>query len=282
MSVARTFLSSVVFAAVALFADAARADVVVTIIGDVATAAISVEGDDETYTASLRLEFQQPQNLSAACLGITANFLDAAAIAVIDARLPDPIGQQIDEDFPVLVRVEPPPGCGLSFVNEVQFELITADLVYADFSPYRIMKGPVAGPFANVTAAIDAGSIRARGRGGAFSEFVIVEDLNQNFSLDSSELLADLANELDDPDIALTARTALEAEVAVVESAFRSGQIAAARQALLGFESDLRAFAGVGVPNGYAPDVGLTSEIGELLGVSGALAFQLARLDGVP
>jgi len=271
-----------VFAALALFAHSARADVVVTIVGDVATAAITVDGGGETYTATLRLKFQQPQNLTATCLGIAAEFLDAAAIAAIDARLPDPIGQQIDEDFPILVTVEPPLGCGLSFVNEVQFDLTTANLVYADFSPYRIMKGPIAGPFADVTAAVEAGSIRARGRGGAFSQFVIVEDLSQDFLIDSSELISDLADELDDPGIALTARTTLEAELAVIESAFRSGQISAARQALLGFESDLRAFAGVGVPNGYAPDLGLTSEIGELLALSGALGFQLARLDGVP
>ncbi|MGQ0802182.1 MAG: DUF6689 family protein [Pseudomarimonas sp.] len=282
MSVARMLLPTTLFVLIALVASPVQADVVVTIIGDVATAAITVEEDDETYTATLRLEFQQPQNLTEACLGISAAFLDAAAIAAVDARLPDPLGQQIDEDFPILVTVEPPPGCGLSFVNEVQFALTTSNLQYTDFSPYRIMKGPIAAPFADVTAAIESGSIRARGRGGAFSEFVIVEDINQDFSLDASELLADLADELDDPDIALTARTALEAELAVVESAFRSGQIASARQALLGFESDLRAFSGVGVPNGYAPDLGLTSEIGELLGLSGALGFQLARLDGVP
>jgi hypothetical protein len=180
------------------------------------------------------------------------------------------------------VTVEPPLGCGLSFANEVQIELTTADLEHQDFSPYRLMKGPIGGPFANITSAIEAGSIRARGRGGQFSELVIVADLSQDFGLDSTELLSDLADELDDPDIALTARSALEAQLAVVDSAFRSGQIGAARQALVEFEFDLRGFSGAGVPNAYAPDVGLSSEIGELLALSGALGFQLARLDGVP
>jgi hypothetical protein len=265
-----------------LAAGVAQAAVVVTINGDVATAEISIDEDDETYSATLRLSFEQPQNLTEACLGITADFLDPTEIAAIDARLPDPLGQEIDTDFPIRVTVEPPLGCGLSFANEVQIELTTADLEHQDFSPYRLMKGPIGGPFANITSAIEAGSIRARGRGGQFSELVIVADLSQDFGLDSTELLSDLADELDDPDIALTARSALEAQLAVVDSAFRSGQIGAARQALVEFEFDLRGFSGAGVPNAYAPDVGLSSEIGELLALSGALGFQLARLDGVP
>ncbi len=260
----------------------AQAAVVVTIVGDVATAAITIEEGVESYSATLRLSFEQPQNLTEACLGIAADFLDATEIAAIDARLPDPLGLEIDTDFPIRVSVEPPPGCGLSFINEVQIELTTADLDYEDFSPYRLMKGPIAGPFADITAAVEPGSIRARGRGGTFSEFVIVADLSQDFALDSTQLLAALANELDDPDIALTARVALEAQLAIVDSAFRSGQIGAARQALVAFEFDLRGFSGAGVPNAYVPEVGLGSEVGELLALSGALGFQLARLDGVP
>jgi len=258
------------------------AQVDVTITGDVATAVITLEDDDETYEATLRLFFQQPQNLSAACLGISADVLDAVEIGLIDARLPDPAGQEIDQDFPVRVTVEPPLGCGLSFVNEVRIELTTPNLSHQAFSPYRLMKGPINAPFADITSTIEAGSIRARGSGGRFSELLLVSDLSQDFSLDAGALLDDLANELDDPDIAATARSTLEAQLAVVESAFRSGQFSAAREALVQFDGDLRGFSGNGVANAYVANLGSSSEVGELLAISGALAFQLARLDGVP
>ncbi len=254
----------------------------VTIVGDVATAAIEVDDGVDSYSATLRLSFQQPQNLTAACLGIDAELLDAGAIAALDARLPDPAGQQIDPDFPVRIVVEPPPGCGLSFVNEVSFELHTTELNYTPFSPYRLVKAPIGGAFADITAAVESGSIRARGSGGAFSEFAMVQDLSQDHALDAEGLFDELSNELDDPDIALTARSTLEADLAVARGAFDSNQIADARTALAGFESDLRALAGVGVDNDYDAGTALPSEVGELLGISGALGFRLGRLDGVP
>lgn len=261
----------------------ASAQVTVNISGNVVLAEISLPaGAPDPVEATLRLEFQQPQNLTVACLGISADLLDAATIAMLDARFPDPAGLEIDPDFALRVTVEPPPGCGLTFVNEVQFELTTVELVYGAFSPYRLLKAPLGGPFADVTAAIEEGSIRARGSGGTFSEFVIAEDLSQDY-LPSAELLfSRLANEIDDPDIALSARTTLESELRVAEAAFRAGQFAASKQAVLQLDAELRAFSGMGVGNVFQAAGALPSEAGELLGLSGALAFQLSRLEGLP
>ena len=55
----------------------AAATVVVTITGRKATADITLPGPGaSTYTADLELEFDNPQNLTAACLGISADVLD--------------------------------------------------------------------------------------------------------------------------------------------------------------------------------------------------------------
>ncbi len=261
---------------------AAQAQVSVVITGDVAVATINLSSGGENYSATLRLQFDQPQNLTEACLGISAEVLGPSAIAAIDARFPDPARLEIDTDFPLRIEVEPPPGCGLAFVNDVVIELTTADLDYAAFSPYRLMKAPIGGAFADITAAVEEGSIRARGRGGSFSEFVIAEDLVQAHGSDAALLLDRLADQLDDPDIALSVRTSLETELSLVASAFDSGQLGTARQRLVDFDTELRGFAGAGLPNGFLAGNPIVNEAGELLGISGALGFALARLDGAP
>ncbi|MBB5206897.1 DUF6689 family protein [Chiayiivirga flava] len=266
-----------------LAAGAARADIVVSIAGNVAEAQIELEDAlGASYEAVFRLTFEQPQNLTEACLGLSADLLDAAGIAAVDARLPDPAGQAIDPAFPMRITVEPPPACGLAFVNDVQIELVTGDLVYTAFSPYRLMKAPVGGAFADITGAIESGSVRARGRGGGFSEFVLATDLSQDYAPEAEDLLDELADELQDPDIALTAQTTLDIAIALVAAAYADDDFVAALAALDSFDADLRGFAGEAVPNRYAADAPDGDDLGEIAALAAALRFRLARLSGAP
>jgi hypothetical protein len=66
----------------------------------------------------------------------------------------------------------------LSFRNDYQLEIHTHNLAYQPGGPLRLLKAPLNGAFADVTEDVLNGSARARGRGGAFSQFVIGVDAN--------------------------------------------------------------------------------------------------------
>lgn len=283
MSIGKSIRNASFCAALGCCSPVLDAAVVVSIAGDVATAEISLDdGLGETYLATMILTFQQPQNLTEACLGISAQLLDAAGILQTESRFPGASAFAIDTDFPMRVLVEPPVACGLGFSNDVVIELTTPELDFVAQSPYRLLKAPVGSGFADITEALESGSVRARGRGGTFSEFVIAEDLLQNYALDAEFLFGRLEDEIADPDISFSARATLQLDLAVAEAAYREGQFGSARDALDTLESDLRAFAGTSVPNRWRSAQDLLDEVGELLGLARALRFELARLDGLP
>lgn len=270
-------------AALAAACAPAAAQVTVQIVGDTAVAQIDLDdGFGNSIEATFTLAFEQPQNLTVACLGLTADVLDASEIAALDARLPDPAGQAIDPAFPLRVTVEPPPACGLAFVNDVAITFETDELTYTAFSPYRLMKAPVGGAFADITGAIESGSVRARGRGGGFSEFVLAQDLSQDYAPEVEALLDVIEDEIDDDDIALTARTALDAELASVAAAYDDGDFADAVAAVERFDDTLRGFAGEAVPNVFDAGAPGGDDLGEIAALAAALRFRLARLAGTP
>ena len=68
--------------ALALAPTAARGQVVLTIVGDSADAVITLPGPgNTTYQADFEIDFEFPQNLTEACLGLSADVLDAGEIA---------------------------------------------------------------------------------------------------------------------------------------------------------------------------------------------------------
>jgi hypothetical protein len=174
---------------------AASAQVVVTVDGDTAHATISLTGDNgQNYDAEVTIDFDTPLNLSPESLNLTAELVDPAAI---DGRLPPddiPIlcggGVAINPAFPMMITVEPidipwlfssgfeggSASGGLEFLNTYTFEVHTGDLVYQPHSTYRLFKAPIGGQFADITNDVLEGSVRARGRHGAFSQFVIASD----------------------------------------------------------------------------------------------------------
>jgi hypothetical protein len=184
-------------------AAAASAQVVVTVDGDTANATISLtDNNGTTYDADVTIVFDTPQNLTPQTLNLTAELVNPADI---NPRLTDDgigggsncglLGLQcptVPADFPVMITVEPVavpwvfkdsfessaeafPGL-LSFQNTYQIDVHTHDLEYANGSPYRLFKAPVGHDFHDITNDVLKGSMRARGRGGAFSQFVVVSD----------------------------------------------------------------------------------------------------------
>jgi hypothetical protein len=161
----------------------------VTIVGDTAFAEISLDdGNGGTYDADVTILFDTPSGLTPESLNLTAEVVDPGNLALL-ARIP--AGLTIDPDFPVLITVEPPDtdllfghgfadqesiGSDLSFLNNYAIEVHTHELAYVTDSTYRLGKAPLAGNFVDITDDVQSGSVRMRGRGGAFSQFIALDD----------------------------------------------------------------------------------------------------------
>jgi hypothetical protein len=181
----------------------ALAQVDVEIIGDTAYATISLDdGSGHVYSADVTIDFDSPLNLAAESLNLTAELVDPSDPALL-ARLP--AGVSVDPDFPMLITVEPalypwlfvngfenglPDPDGLSFRNSYQIEVHTHQLIYTPNSPYRLMKAPQGGAFADITEDVRNGSTRARGRGGAFSQFVVAQNNQPHLIVALAKVLA--------------------------------------------------------------------------------------------
>jgi hypothetical protein len=281
---APALLAPVLVAAALLIANQAHAGGVdVEIIdGRKAKAEITLVDGANTYNAEFELEFHNPQNLTIACVGIDADVLDATEIADIESRLPDPVNQSIDPAFPVRVTVEPPIACGLEFEDDVDVEFDTPDLVYAPFSPYRLMKGPIAGAFHDITGSVTAGSVRSRGSGGSFSEFVMVKDTLQDHDADAVQAYDAIEARIDDPSISLTAQLTLQTDVALSRAAYNAGHYAQAIALLDDLDLHCGTLGGPALPNVWRSARDLVNAEGEIVTLSGNIKFALGRLDGSP
>jgi hypothetical protein len=258
--------------------------VVVTIVdGRKAKAQINLpKPGGGVYSADFELEFHNPINLTVECVGISADVLDAIEIADIESRLPDPGQQIIDPAFPVRVTVEPPAACGLEFEDEVHIEFDTPELVYTAFSPYRLVKAPVGGAFGDLTERVEAGSVRSRGSGGAFSEFVMIKDLNQDYASEATQTFATLEARLVDQAIAPTAKATLQSDAGIGRAAFQAGDYAQAIARLTDLTDHCGTLGGAALPNRWRSTRDLGNAQGEIVGISNHLKFLLGRLNGNP
>jgi hypothetical protein len=257
--------------------------IIVTIDDDKANVEIHLDGPGGiVYDADMELEFHAPLNLSEACLGISADVLDAAEIADIESRLPDPINQGIDPAFPVRITVDPPAACGLEFEDEVHVEIDTPELVWVAFSPYRLMKAPIGGAFRDITALVEPGSVRARGSGGSFSEFVVVEDLEQDYVAEATAAYAGLDALIGDGRLATTAAQTLAADAASSRAAFEATDPLTASARLLELVEHGAVLGGEALPNRWRATRDLDNLEGEIVSQAEHLRFLLGRLNGSP
>jgi hypothetical protein len=284
------------------FAPAAWAQVSVIIEGDTAYATISLDGNGTTYEADVTIVFDTPLNLSAQSLNLTAELVDPDQI---QERLPPdtcgllpligPPCVTVDPAFPVMITVEPPvlpwlftsgfdnseDGSGsLSFVNVYSFEVHTHDLNYTPHSPYRLYKAPVGGDFADITNDILKGSVRARGRGPAFSQFLIVHDsrtglldllpiaLLQIVDLNTRILLAAIDDLLRGDLLALL----LKVETLLLTDI--NGAIAVLDELI----ADIELHAGTDIPNVWRAERDLVNEAGDMLTLAHTLRFTLVSI----
>lgn len=232
------------------------------------------------YDADLELEFHEGvQNLTEACLGISAQVLQGAALAAVEARLPlAPGNYAIDPNFPVLIAVEPPSGCGLEFTDDVHFEIDTPELVFTAPSAYRLMKAPIAAGFREITSDIQAGSVRTRGSGGRFSEFVIAKALISDAPAEADLGFDDLQARLAQTDLSLLARRLLDVHFRRARAAYDNADYAGAIANISALEVDNESLGGAAIPNRWRSLRDLVNAEGEIQGLAAALRHRIQRV----
>jgi len=263
----------------------ATADVTTTITGRTSTTHISLPRTiGGFYTADVMLEFDNPQKLSATCLNITADSIDATEKADIEGRMPAGSNVVVDNSFPVRVTINPPTNCGLTFENYYDIEIHTDNLSYVPYyGPYRLYKAPVGGAFHDITASVTQGSVRVRGSSGGFSEFVVVSDPSSNYIAEANLNYDALVSKITASTMSMVTRNLLLSEVISSRSSFAVGNYASAISALAPFEDDVAAASGTDIPNKWraAPPL-LDNAAGELVSSSRVVQFYLGRLNGAP
>ena len=274
----------------------AQAQVDVEIIGNTAYATISLaDSSSNVYAADVSIVFDSPLNLSAESLNLSAELVNPSDPQLI-ARLPS--GTAIDPDFPLLITVEPsiypwlfidgfegvpPASGGLSFRNSYQIEVHTHDLVYTPNSPYRLMKAPLNGSFADITEDVRSGSTRARGRGGAFSQFIVLRDTRPHLQIALGKVVA-LDVRLVTAVLDNTLRLDLATLLVQVHAALLVPLIGcpSAVAPLDQFINEVDASAGIGIANLWRAERDLVNDAGELQSLAYTLRFSLLACSSNP
>jgi hypothetical protein len=299
MKVRWRYGSGFVFAGVLSLAlnTAAHAQVAVTIDGDTAHATISLtDNSGVTYDADVTIVFDSPENLTAQSLNLTAELVDPAAI---QSRLPPgdcPLlcpPPTVDPAFPMMITVEPidfpwlfysgfdqsETGTGdLSFKNTYQFEVHTHALPYTEGSLYRLFKAPIGGTFNDVTTDVLQGSMRARGRGGAFSQFIVVSDPRIQLLLAATKIL-DLHGRILTAVLSDGLRLDLLALLAKVDALLLI-DLVGALDALDQLIAAIEGGAGTTIANVWSAHHDVTNDAGEMDALAQTLRFSMTRSAG--
>lgn len=287
---------TVEFAVVLLFAaQPVFAGVLVTTSGNQAFASISLGDSGKTYAADVTVTFDTPVNLSPAELNLSATLVDPDDPAIA-ARLPPCMVPllgcvRVDPAFPVLITVEPlnlpwlfasgfesgDVAGNLSFSNTYEFEVHTPNLAYVTWSSYRLFKAPVDGTFDDITDSILPGSVRARGRGGSFSQFAVLKDTRRSLSV---ELLkeANLQTRILGGILSDALRADLLGLVAALQTAVLALNYTAAIVQLDELIATIQAHAGGDIANAWSSDRTLVNDAGEMLSLAQTLRYTLVRL----
>lgn len=268
-SLARWLAATMLVLAAPLAAAQALLPVRVQVQGDTARIEVGAPGME---LADVTLEFDEPQGLSPAALGVSAQLVSLSDPGLL-ARLPGSL-TQLQGAFPLLLTIEPPPGT-LSFARVVRVEVHTHALPYTYGSSFRLFKAPLGGSFRDITTQVAQGSVRARGTTGGFSQFLVLADLRR-----SGDVVAEKLDRLQARIALLPAAEAapLEVERAAAELAVAERRHDDALAHLDALAARVSARAGVAIPQVWTAGGGSQNHAGELLAGVDTAKFSIAYL----
>ena len=242
---------------------AAQTTLTPQISGNTLTASIQLPGD---IAADLTIAFEQAVGLNASALTLTAGLVDPTATSIL-SRLPDPTAASV-----------------LSFSGVYRLTLHTHNLTLTTNSPLRLYKASGGGGFQDVTAALDAGSVRPGGDGGAYSEFLVVADTRPTDTVISGKFDR-LGNDLTANASAINAAVLadLQQRLRQARDLYTQGAIVSAINAVTVFADQVKQQSGANIPDVWRANGNLVNVAGLLRSDASTLKFSLtAKSNGSP
>jgi len=249
------------------------------ISGNSVTAHIALPGGVE---ADLSIAFEQVVGLNSNALALSATLVSPTDQTIL-SRMPDPT-ITLPAGFPVLVRVDPAGGGGLTFEGVFKLSLYTHNLTLGANSPLRLYKSHAGGPFQDITSSLESGSVRTGGVNGDASEFLIVADARPVDTV--------IAAKFDALQSAMSANASaingavysdLQQRFAQARSLYTQGLIGAAINAIAAFSDQVKQQSGANIPDVWQANGSLVNVAGTLRARAETLRFSLtAKSNGAP
>jgi hypothetical protein len=147
----------------------------VSINGNVLQAKLQVTS---TIEIDLVVEFEKSIGLSTNNIEITASLIDIDSSFVTNRFNVNDL--KVIPSFPVIISISPKVNSGFGFEGLASVEIYTKSIDYNVAMPARLFRSHDNGNFEDITSMVSAGSIRARGNTGSFSDFMILLDERSN------------------------------------------------------------------------------------------------------
>jgi hypothetical protein len=219
--------------------------------------------------AEVALGFEDVEGLDLANLGVSAHLVHPLSLW---SRLP----RSVLPALPMVLRVEPPAAGGLSFRGVASFGIHTRNLHFVPGSPLRLFAAPLGGRFEDITAGMGAGSYRARGTRGGFSEFIVVLDLRR-----TREVIAAKFDRLEEllegyhGAMPGSVYYDLEERLEAAREDYERGALASAIAEIDGFVAVVEAHSGTDIPDVWRAARDVDNVAGYLRGAAATLRFSL-------
>lgn len=247
---------------------------------------------DVTYSAhGFNAQVQVNQLIE---LELSVRFEEAIGLSAenfdIDVQLVSPLNSSVrnrlsstlvtlPSDFPILIQIKPKEDRGFSFSGPAEIEIYTKNLHYVAGSPLRLFHSAEGGTFRDITVTTGAGSYRARGQMGTFSDFLIVSDLRTPQSV-----IGEKVSRLNDYLVAQSHQiegatyAPLSAAMSALQQQIASGQYASARTTVNELIQILELADGAAMPSIWRSSRDIENVQGTLLAQARSLRYSLRIL----
>jgi hypothetical protein len=125
-------------------------------------------------TLDVSVEFENSIGLTTDSIVVEAFLIPVNDISVLSRIKSSAVN--LHQNFPVLLSISPKESKGFSFEGLASIEIYTKSIDYQSGMPAKIFTAHAGGDFEDITSMVSAGSLRARGNMGRFSDFIIVLD----------------------------------------------------------------------------------------------------------
>jgi hypothetical protein len=175
----------------------------------------------------LVVEFEKSIGLSANNIEISASLIDVNSSSVTNRFNVNDI--TAIPSFPVLISISPKANSGFGFEGLASVEIYTRSIDYNAAMPARLFRSHDNGNFEDITSMVSAGSIRARGNTGSFSDFMILLDERSNVDMidDTFSQLNQVFNQHGDK-VSLILATSIQASINNLQQALLMADFATA------------------------------------------------------